>query len=174
MYLVRLVSWKVRTADNAWICDLLDCQPDCQTAHVQRVMNGLACAPYFSMCRADLPHREGKSEGRQRVRTHCDSGWAGACAGKVQATGTGDWGFGGEGGRHGGGGTPGTGDLGTATRLGQDKRCGSATGPPGLVALLPSCPLGHQAFRAPSVFPSNPALRGPDAPTEHTIPPGPV
>lgn len=91
---------------------------------------------------------------------------------RLQGLGTGD--LGGKEGGHGGGGTPGTGDLGTATRLGQDKRCGSATGPPGLVALLPSCPLGHQAFRAPSVFPSSPALRGPDAPTEHTIPPGPV
>lgn len=31
---------------------------------------------------------------REETRAYCDSGWAGACAGKVQATGTGDWAFG--------------------------------------------------------------------------------
>lgn len=45
-------------------------------------------------------------DARKRVRTHCDSGCAGACAGKVHATGTGNWGFRGEGGGDGGGGTP--------------------------------------------------------------------
>lgn len=46
--------------------------------------------------------------------------------------------------------------LGTVTRLGQDKRCGSATGPPG--------PLGPQAFKA-LCSPSSPAVQGPEAPT---------
>lgn len=47
---------------------------------------------------------------REETRTYCDSGWAGACAGKVQATGTGDWGFGAREGGNGGGGSPGAGN----------------------------------------------------------------
>lgn len=117
----------------------------CWPAHVQRVMNGLACVRYFPMCRTDLPHREGKTEGRKRVRTHCDSGWAGACAGKVQATGTGDWGFGGEGGRHGGGGTPGAGDWERRPAWAKTKDVDRQRV---LLALWPSGHPGPQAFRA--------------------------
>lgn len=62
---------------------------------------GLACVPYFFHVPADT---EGRSERGNAYVPYCDSGWAGACAGKVQATGTGDWGLGGrrEGKREGG------------------------------------------------------------------------
>lgn len=166
-----LLCWgSIRTADNAWICDLLDIS-----------ISSLACVLYLVPCagahtRPLLTHRPRERQGKERVRTYCDSGWAGACPGRVQATGTGDreLGEGGQGGRDGGRGAPWRWELGTATRLGQDKRCGSATGPPcppGLEALRPSGPQGPLFSVLSGPLPA-PLARfnqppGPDAPHCH-------
>lgn len=82
----------------------------------------------------------------------------------------------------------GTGDLGGkegSTEEGGPLALGTGNGDPpgprqkmwiGNGSSWPSGPLALQVLRpsGPLCSPSSPALRGPDAPIEHTIPPGPV